>query len=91
LHTLQVSVSWWPRRTGTTVVIVHDAWLHVGSSAPSRRGLTSDGSLDVALFDRQLDDGFSSGIRALRRSLLGRIMARTGAIRRCSLRLASIC
>jgi hypothetical protein len=64
-----------PLRTSTTVVIVDDVWLLAGTSAPTRRGLTFDGSVDVALFDRQLDEGYSAGIRALRRSLMGRIMA----------------
>jgi len=63
-----------PLRTGTTVVIVDDVWLLAGTSSPTRRGLTFDGSVDVALFDRQLDEGYSAGIRQLRRSLMARHM-----------------
>jgi hypothetical protein len=63
-----------PLHTGTTVVCVDDVWLLVGASSPTRRGLTFDGSSDLVLFDRQLDDGYSSGIRAFRRALLARHM-----------------
>jgi hypothetical protein len=61
-----------PLRTGTSVVIVDDVWLMLGTSAPTRRGLTFDGAIDVALFDRQLDEGYSAGIRSLRRALMAR-------------------
>jgi hypothetical protein len=63
-----------PLRTGTTVVCVDDVWLLVGTSSPTRRGLTFDGSTDVVLLDRQLDEGYSAGIRQLRRALMGRMV-----------------
>lgn len=63
-----------PMLTDTTVVCVDDVWLLVGASSPTRRGLTFDGAVDVALFDRQLDDGYSAGIRAFRRGLMARLV-----------------
>jgi hypothetical protein len=55
------------------VVVVDDVWALAGSSSFSRRGLTFDGSVDVALLDRQLREGVSAAVRDLRR----RAMART--------------
>jgi hypothetical protein len=66
-----------PLHTGTMVVCVDDVWLLVGTSSPARRGLTFDESLDLALFDHQLSEGYSTGIRQLRRSLMARVMGVT--------------
>lgn len=63
-----------PLLTDTTVVCVDDVWLLVGTSSPTRRGFTFDGAVDVALLDRQLDEGYSAGVRAFRRALMARLV-----------------
>jgi hypothetical protein len=52
------------------VVIVDDMWALVGSSTLRRRGLQFDGSQDVVLFDKNIVNGKSAGIRNFRIKLL---------------------
>jgi len=54
----------------STSVIVDDAWCMVGTSHIRRRGMTFDGGVDVASFDRQVAAGYSAGIAAFRRALM---------------------
>ena len=67
-----------PGRTAfirTTSVIVDDVWSLTGATHFRRRGMTFDGSAAVASFDRQLDNGYSSNVRAFRRNLMAAKMA----------------
>lgn len=57
-------------RIETTIVIVDDRWMLVGSSTFRRRGLTFDGSSDLVLTDTHLENGRSPAIRDFRRALL---------------------
>ncbi|HET9956121.1 MAG TPA: hypothetical protein VFQ61_16555 [Polyangiaceae bacterium] len=62
-----------PGRTAyvrTTSVIVDDVWSLVGTAHLRRRGMTFDGSVSVASFDRQLQDGYSKKVRDYRRALM---------------------
>jgi hypothetical protein len=62
-----------PGRTAflrTTSVIVDDVWCLVGATHFRRRGMTFDGSAAIASFDRQLEHGYSLGVRAYRRALM---------------------
>lgn len=53
-----------------TTIIVDDQWLLTGSSSFRRRGLTFDGSSDLALTDIDQVSGASPAISALRNKLL---------------------
>jgi hypothetical protein len=62
-----------PGRTAfirTTSVIVDDVWALVGAAHFRRRGMTFDGSVAIASFDRQLDEGYSKKVRDYRRALM---------------------
>jgi len=54
----------------STVVIVDDVYALVGAAHWRRRGMTFDGSVAIASFDRQLEAGYSRGVRAFRRGLM---------------------
>lgn len=54
----------------TTSVIVDDVYALTGATHWRRRGMTFDGSVAVASFDRQLDSGYSRRVRAFRRALM---------------------
>ena len=54
----------------TTTVIVDDVYCLSGTSHFRRRGMTFDGALDIANFDRALAEGYSKGIADFRRRLL---------------------
>src|SRR5271167_5211954 len=54
----------------STVVIVDDVYSVAGTTHWRRRGLTCDGSVAIASFDRQLDSGYSQGVRTFRRQLM---------------------
>ena len=67
-----------PGRTAfirTTSVIVDDVWSLTGATHFRRRGMTFDGSVAVASFDRQMNDGYSENVRAYRRTLMAAKMA----------------
>ncbi len=59
-----------PAYIRTTTVIVDDVWCLSGATHWRRRGFTFDGSVAVAAFDRQMDNGYSKQVRAYRRSLM---------------------
>lgn len=62
-----------PGRTAfirSTVVFVDDVYSLVGATHWRRRGMTFDGSVAIASFDRQLDSGYSRNVRAARRQLM---------------------
>ena len=63
-----------PETRRGSLVVVDDVWALVGSSTWSRRGLTFDGSIDVALLDRSLRDGRSAGVAELRRTAMARTL-----------------
>jgi hypothetical protein len=50
-----------------TLAVVDDVWALIGSSSFSRRGLTFDGSIDIALLDKVIKDGVSDAVRNFRR------------------------
>jgi hypothetical protein len=54
----------------TTTVIVDDAYCLTGTSHFRRRGMTFDGALDIASFDRQISEGYATGIASFRRRLM---------------------
>ncbi len=54
----------------TNALIIDDMWAMVGSTTFRRRGFTFDGGVDIVCFDKNIVDGFSEGIRALRKSLM---------------------
>jgi hypothetical protein len=54
----------------TTSVIVDDVWALVGATHFRRRGMTFDGSVAVASFDRQMENGYSKKVRAYRQALM---------------------
>ncbi|WP_207793864.1 hypothetical protein, partial [Polymorphobacter multimanifer] len=58
-------------RLASSVVLVDDAWGLIGSGDLSRRGLSFDRSLAVALFDEQASAGRSETLRRVRRILIG--------------------
>ncbi len=67
-----------PGRTAfirSTSVIVDDVWALVGAMHFRRRGMSFDGSVAVASFDRQLDNGYSRNVRAFRRALMAAKLA----------------
>ncbi|MFC8350043.1 hypothetical protein [Streptomyces sp. NPDC057280] len=57
-------------RLESTVVIVDDVWALVGACTLRRRGLTLDGSTDVALTDMELEEGVCPSLRTFRRTLV---------------------
>ena len=59
-----------PLRFAATVVVVDDVWAMAGSTHLTRRGLSFDGSLAVATFERNLSDGVSAPVAAFRRASL---------------------
>lgn len=62
-----------PGRDGfirTTSVVVDDVWSLVGTSHFRRRGMTFDGSVSIASFDRELQSGYSKKVRDYRRALM---------------------
>lgn len=63
-----------PMHLRTTVITVDDVWGLIGTSAPSRRGLTFDGGTDVVLFDKNLRDGYSMNVRNLRRTCMAQVL-----------------
>jgi hypothetical protein len=68
-----------PGRTAfirTTNIIVDDVWCLSGATHFRRRGMTFDGSVAIASFDRQMDNGgYSRNVRAYRRALMAAKMA----------------
>jgi hypothetical protein len=67
-----------PGRTAfirTTSVIVDDVWSLVGATHFRRRGMTFDGSVAIASFDRQMDNGYSKNVRAYRRTVMAAKLA----------------
>lgn len=64
-----------PLRLSATSVVIDDVFAFTGSTHLSRRGLSFDGSLAVALFDERLDRGRPREARAFRLAL---IQARLG-------------
>jgi hypothetical protein len=62
-----------PGRTAyirTTSVIVDDVWCLVGATHFRRRGMTFDGSVAIASYDRQITEGYSTRVRNFRRELM---------------------
>lgn len=57
-------------RVETNVVIIDDIWAMIGGCTLRRRGLTFDGSSDLAFTDTQLQNGYSAAIRDFRRGLM---------------------
>ena len=54
----------------TTTVVVDDVWCLCGATHWRRRGMTFDGSIAVASFDRKLVGGYSARVRDFRRRLM---------------------
>lgn len=54
----------------TTSVIVDDVWAFTGATHLRRRGMTFDGSVAVASFDRTIQEGYSLKVRAFRRAIM---------------------
>lgn len=54
----------------SSTIIVDDAWCLTGAAHLRRRGMTFDGSLAVAAFDRTLVDGYSASIADFRRRVM---------------------
>lgn len=54
----------------STTVIVDDVWCMTGATHFRRRGMTFDGSLALASFDRSIVDGYSKKVRDFRRQLM---------------------
>ncbi|KMN81082.1 hypothetical protein VK98_15370 [Chromobacterium sp. LK11] len=54
----------------TTTVIVDDVWCLSGATHFRRRGMTFDGSMAVASFDRDIAGGYSRKVSAFRRQLM---------------------
>jgi hypothetical protein len=59
-----------PTAIRSTTVIIDDAWCLCGTSHWRRRGMTFDGSVSVAAFDKQLTDGYSLAVSRFRRQLM---------------------
>ena len=57
-----------------SLVVVDDVWALAGTSTWSRRGLTFDGSVDVAFVGAALRDGVSTGVADLRRAAMARVL-----------------
>jgi len=67
-----------PGRTAfvrSTTVIIDDVWCLTGTTHFRRRGMTFDGSAAIASFDRQINNGYSTNVRAYRRNLMAAKMA----------------
>lgn len=60
-----------PLRLSSTSVIVDDIYAYTGTSHLSRRGLSFDASIGVAVFDDRLEGGRSREVRRFRRALIG--------------------
>ena len=54
----------------STCVIVDDVWSLTGATHFRRRGMTFDGSVAIASFDREIVDGYSRKVRAQRQLLM---------------------
>lgn len=54
----------------SSVVVVDDRWMSVGTGALHRKGLTFDGGLDVAIVDREVRGGAHRFVAESRRALL---------------------
>lgn len=54
----------------STVAIVDDIWCMVGTSHIRRRGMTFDGAVDVVTIDREIRNGYASGIATFRQALM---------------------
>lgn len=61
----------------STTVIVDDIWCLTGATHFRRRGMTFDGSVAIASFDRDIDEGYSRKVRAFRRALMAAKLAVT--------------
>jgi hypothetical protein len=57
-------------RVETGVVVIDDIWTMIGGGTFRRRGLTFDGSSDLALTDTLIENGRSAAIRDFRRALM---------------------
>jgi hypothetical protein len=57
-------------RVETNVVIIDDIWAMIGGCTLRRRGLTFDGSSDLAFTDTLIENGRSTAIRDFRRTLI---------------------
>ncbi len=57
-------------RVETNVVVIDDIWAMIGGCSMRRRGLTFDGSSDMAFTDTLLENGRSAAIRDFRRDLI---------------------
>lgn len=57
-----------------TFAVVDDVWALVGGATLSRRGMTFDGSVDVAFVGHDLRDGVSTTVRAMRRTAMARVL-----------------
>ncbi len=59
-----------PVKVNTQCIIVDDVWAMMGTSNFSQRGFNFDGSTDIVFCDKQLKNGKSTSISALRRRLM---------------------
>jgi hypothetical protein len=59
-----------PSRLATTVALVDDTWMLVGSSTLRRRGLSFDGSSDLVLTDTVYENGACVALARYRRTLM---------------------
>lgn len=66
-----------PEQLRGTLAVVDDVYALLGTSTLSRRGLTFDGGLDLALVGHDLVDGASRAIRDLRRDAMARVLGVT--------------
>lgn len=60
-----------------TLAVVDDVWALLGSSSLSRRGLTFDGSTDLAFMDSTLREGVGDNIRKMRKNIMARALGLT--------------
>jgi hypothetical protein len=63
-----------PENLRGTFAVVDDVWALTGGSTFSRRGLTFDGSVDLAFVGHNLKDGVSSTVRDARRTAMARVL-----------------
>ena len=63
-----------PLNVRTSVAIIDDAWCSVGTAVPRQRGLSFDGSIDLALTDGQIANGRGAAIQNFRRSLMANLL-----------------
>ena len=63
-----------PEQLRGSFAVVDDVWALTGASTLSRRGLTFDGSTDVAWVGHDLVDGVSASVRAMRRNAMARVL-----------------